>query len=76
MTGILQTDLGPPPAAKYKEEPAEESVSIFLCNGLDSFKDYPVALQWSLAKNAIWSKIFFPEPHSIVIANLISFASC
>lgn len=41
MTGMVQTDLAPPPAAKYKEEPAEDSVSIFLCHGLGFIQGLP-----------------------------------
>lgn len=29
MTGVVQTDLGPPPAGKYKEEPVDDPVSKF-----------------------------------------------
>lgn len=28
MTAMVQTDLGPPTAAKYKEEPVDDPVSI------------------------------------------------
>lgn len=48
MTGMVQTDLVPPTAAKYKEEPVEDPVSIFLCHGLGFIQGQPsrIAMVW------------------------------